>query len=94
MYNRLRLLRTGPFIDHPPVADLAHFHLYTDGSCDRPKDLNCCRAAWAVVQHVSVTPDDPSLNDFVVIQGAHVKGTQSINRGELGAVEWVSRQCL
>ena len=91
IYNRLKLCRTGPFLDHPNFADTDHLHLWTDGPCDRPKDLNCCRAAWAVVQQASYHPSDPSFHDFVVVQAAHVSGNQSINRGELGSVEWISR---
>ena len=40
---------------------------------------------------MSVTPDDPSVNDFAVIQGSHVQGLQSTNRGEPGTEEWAAR---
>ena len=90
-YNLLKYARQGPFLDVPNIVSLPHHVFYTDGSCDRPKFQNCCRAAWAIVQHVNSNSQDPSVNDFVVTQSSHVTGTQSINRGELGAIAWLAR---
>ena len=90
-YNLLKSIRQGPFLDIPNIAPSSHHVFYTDGSCDRPKLQNCCRAAWAVVQHVNSITQDPSVNDFVVTQSSHVAGTQTIHRGELGAIAWLAR---
>lgn len=89
-YQRLKLTRTGPFLEPKYDASMHRHVLFTDGTCDRPKSQNCCRAAWAVFRQVTLSPPDPSLQDFEVFQTSHVKGIQSINRGELEAVAWVS----
>ena len=34
---------------------------------------------------------DRSKQDFAVVQASHVQGTQSINGGEPGAIEWLAR---
>ena len=90
VYNRLKLSRQGPFLDQPFLSPQGHCIFYTDGTCDKPREQNCCRAAWAVVQHVQHSPSDPSPEDFVVTQTSHTKGFQSINRAELEAVTWLA----
>ena len=71
---------------HPDKA----IQVFTDGTCDTPKLQKCCKAAWAAIRQVRVSPSDPSLNDFDILQVSHVKGSQTINRGELEAVVWVA----
>lgn len=90
VYNRLKLRRQGPFLDQPFVEPQTHCIFYTDGTCDKPREQNCCRAAWAVVQHVRHSSTDPSVGDFIVTQTSHTRGFQSINRGELEAVTWLA----
>ena len=90
VYNRLKLCRQGPFLDRPFVVPQTHCVFYTDGTCDKPREQNCCRAAWAIVQHVQRSPTDPSVGDFIVTQSSHTRGFQSINRGELEAVTWLA----
>lgn len=68
-----------------------HEQVYTDGTCDLPKDQNCCRAAWAAIRLANANYADPSYNDFEVLQVSHVQGSQTINRGELASVAWVSQ---
>ena len=89
VYNRLKWCRAGPFLDHPDIRLTAHNEFYTDGTCDLPREQNCCRAAWSVVQKVAHDTRDPSLDHFVVSQTSHTKGPQTINRSELEAVVWL-----
>ena len=89
VYNRLKWCRVGPILGVPDIRPADHYVFYTDGTCDRPRYQNCCRAAWAVVQHVSHDPVDPSIDHFVVSQTSHMCGLQSINRGELESVSWL-----
>lgn len=76
-------------MDKPISRDSQHYVFYTDGTCDLPKNQNCCRAAWAVVQHVRTNSEDPSLNDFAVVQTSHTTSFQTINRAELESVTWL-----
>lgn len=67
---------------------LAHLHddviLYTDGSCDNPKDPYASRAAWAVV--IRQTGDEHfQTQTFKVVATGHCTGLQTINRAELQA---------
>ena len=62
VYNRLKLSRQGPFLDQPFLSPQGQCIFYTDGTCDKPREQNCCRAAWAVVQHVSHTKGFQSIN--------------------------------
>lgn len=59
------------------------------GTCDHPKDQNCCRAASAIVQQMKVNSKDPSLNHFVVTQTCHTRSFQSMNHGGLESVAWL-----
>ena len=89
VYNRLKWCRVGPFLDEPDIRPTDHYVFFTDGTCDRPRNQNCCRAAWAIVQQINHDPDSPSLDHFVVSQTSHTCGLQSINRGELESVSWL-----
>ena len=90
IYNRLCLCRAGPFLEPTFTPTDQPIQVFTDGTCDMPKMQNCCKAARAAIRQVQVSPSDPSLNDFDILQVSHVKGSQTINRGELEAVVWVA----
>lgn len=90
IYNRLQLGRVGPFLNPQYEPTDPRITIFTDGTCDRPKEQNCCKAAWAAIRQICLNSVDPSLNDFEVLQGSHVKGMQTINRGELEAVVWAT----
>lgn len=90
VYDRLKLVRAGPFLDTEYQQSSTVHQISTEGTCDRPQNQNCCKAAWAAVRKVSTNSDDPSIHDFEILQVSHVKGQQTINRGELESVVWVT----
>ena len=62
---RIENIRQGLFLDSPNIDDQEHCVFYTNGTTDRPTELNCCRAEWAIVQQISKPAHDPSVNDFI-----------------------------
>lgn len=91
IYNQAKLCRLDPVLNprHDP-AD-THVKIFTDGTCERPKSQNCCRAAWAAMRQTHKDPEDPSFNHVEVLQVSRVQGEQTINPGELAFVVWVSQ---
>ena len=91
VYKQAKFSRVGPVLNPLHDSAEAHVKIFTDGTCDRPKSQNCCRAAWAAIRQIRHDAEDPSYNNFEVLQVAHVQGEQTINRGELASVAWVSQ---
>lgn len=91
VYNLTRHNRMGPVLSPRHDSAETRVKIFTDGTCDRPKLQNCCRAAWAAVKQIHQDREDPSFNHFEVLQVSHVQGVQTINRSELASVAWVTQ---
>ena len=59
--------------------------IYTDGSCDDPRDPYAARAAWAAITCDPPSEDMPARK-FTVLATGHCPGAQTINRAELYAI--------
>lgn len=49
---------------------------YTDGSCSDATYHHTKRAAWAVVQYLGQPNQEPTADQFQVVQAAHLQGRQ------------------
>lgn len=87
MHQRARTLHIQPNI-HVHHGDV----IYTDGSCDHPKDPYTARAAWAVViRQNNITPNTVA---YATMATGHCPGRQTINRAELYALLVAAEQAL
>ena len=74
---------------HPPHNIPDQTVIYTDGTCDNPRDPYAARAAWAAIIR---TPTDPPHDaaatnwNFQVLAAGHCPGHQTIGRAELYAM--------
>lgn len=77
-----------------PTSPLAHHAVvYTDGTCDHPKDPYAARAAWAAVLRTP-TLDEGCPYRFQIFALGHCVGMQTTNRSELFAIVVAAEQIV